>query len=857
LNGVSPHANQLFRFCKSRIFAPDLHNNRMVFFSFLRNIPCLPLYLLSAVLFLLSSCAQEKMVWDLAKVPAVRIGSPTEIKHSSFRISVQVESNEKLKEKGFCIAQTPNPTIKENKVLVDSGAASYSGLLINLWADTLYYIRAYATNATGTGYSKPIEVKTQPGFCPVLQTTAPVLSNNDKDITSGGNILDDGGYPILARGICWSLQPDPVAGQVNSTNDGTGRESFTSQVNGLQPGKTYYLRAYATNKAGTCYGNLVSSNTQVSLPIISTNAALTITSTTATSGGNITFDGGGNITARGICWSTSQNPTTDLSSKTNDGIGVGSFSSNLTGLSTNTIYYVRAYAVNNAGTSYGTQISFTTQPVGLPVISTTDASAVTTNSAITGGNISSDGGGSITARGVCWSTSQNPTIALSTKTTDGSGVGSFTSNITGLAPGTTYYLRAYAVNNAGTAYGNQISITTIAALPLLTTTSASNVTTTMANCGGNISSDGGGSIIARGVCWNTSQNPNTTLSTKTNNGNGTGVFVSSITGLNPNASYYVRAYATTSAGTAYGNEISFTTNPVVLPTITTTGTTSITNTTTSSGGNISSDGGGIIAARGVCWSTSQNPTISLSTKTNNGTGSGSYTSSISGLLSGTTYYVRAYATNSVGTSYGGQISFTTTGSQTLSDIDGNTYETVIIGTQVWMKENLKTTTYSNGDPIPTNLSNISWKYTFSGACANYNDDAANISIYGKLYNWYAVADSRGLCPLGWHVPSDAEWTILENYLGGSSVAGGKMKAVSSLWISPNIASNTSGFSGLPGGLRDSDGNYNAIGNYGDWWSFTESSTTNGWYRYLSYNYVNSYRFSGGKKAGFSVRCLRD
>jgi uncharacterized protein (TIGR02145 family) len=224
--------------------------------------------------------------------------------------------------------------------------------------------------------------------------------------------------------------------------------------------------------------------------------------------------------------------------------------------------------------------------------------------------------------------------------------------------------------------------------------------------------------------------------------------------------------------------------PASLATLTTTTVSSITSTTASSGGNISNDGGGAVTARGVCWSTSQNPTIALTTKTLDGTGTGTFTSSITGLSPSSVYYVRAYATNSAGTSYGNQQTMTTTTTifnpnltyGAVNDIDGNTYKTIVIGTQTWMAENLKTTKYRNGDTIPTNLTNAAWSDATTGAYAIYNNDAANNTIYGKLYNWYAVTDSRNICPVGWHVPSDSEWTTLVNYLGGALVAGGKLKS---------------------------------------------------------------------------------
>jgi uncharacterized protein (TIGR02145 family) len=207
-------------------------------------------------------------------------------------------------------------------------------------------------------------------------------------------------------------------------------------------------------------------------------------------------------------------------------------------------------------------------------------------------------------------------------------------------------------------------------------------------------------------------------------------------------------------------------------------------------------------------------------------------------------------------------------SSSVTDADGNTYTTVSIGTQVWMKENLKTSKYRNGNAITTNLTDVDWQNTTIGAYAIYNNDAANNTTYGKLYNWYAVADARGLCPAGWHVPSDAEWTTLENFLGGASVAGGKMKSTGTivagtgLWYSPNQdATNSSGFTGLPGGGRSgngaSSGGYGAIGYSGFWWSSTETSSPNVWGRYLNYFYGFSGRSGNLKRIGSSVRCLRD
>jgi uncharacterized protein (TIGR02145 family) len=291
------------------------------------------------------------------------------------------------------------------------------------------------------------------------------------------------------------------------------------------------------------------------LAVLSTTSISSITTNTATSGGNITFDGNDPVTTRGVCWNTTGYPTL-YDTKTTDGNSTGLYSSSITGLLPGTTYYVRAYATNSVGTSFGNTLSFTTNTT-IPSLTTTTVSENTFSSATSGGVISSDGGASISAKGVCWSTNHNPTTTDS-KTTDGSGKDSFKSSITGLTPATIYYVRAYATNSVGTAYGNEVTFTTPATTPTLTTNEASEITTTTAVGGGNISMDGGAAVTARGICWSTAQHP--TLADSTcNNGLGTGAFTSYMTKLLPGTIYYVRAYATNSVGTAYGNEVTFTT----------------------------------------------------------------------------------------------------------------------------------------------------------------------------------------------------------------------------------------------------------------------------------------------------------
>ncbi len=196
----------------------------------------------------------------------------------------------------------------------------------------------------------------------------------------------------------------------------------------------------------------------------------------------------------------------------------------------------------------------------------------------------------------------------------------------------------------------------------------------------------------------------------------------------------------------------------------------------------------------------------------------------------------------------------------LADIDGNAYDTVKIGSQFWMQQNLKTSHYRNGDPIPEITSLLLWSTLTSGAWCWYNNDSVTYAaVYGKLYNWYAVNDPRGLAPEGWHVPSNPEWSALSISLGGDLVAGGELKeAGTSHWAPPNTdANNNTGFTGLPGGSRDRDGTFTSITNTGIWWSSSETIASSAWYRRLNFMFGFLQAYDAYKQEGLSVRCLRD
>ncbi len=1137
---------------------------------------------LMLMLLLLFNCKKE----SLKVAPTVAILEATNVTSNSAAVSstITADGGSEVLSRGVVWSTSDNPTTSDYITSDGKGLGSYASSLTSLNPGTTYNLKSYATNAIGTAYSSQISFKTL-ALLPVI-STSDLSSVTSSSVDCGGNITNDGGSPVMARGVCWSANQNPTTSD-SKTSDGSGSGLFKSSITGLIPGTTYYVRAYSTNSIGTAYGNQLTVVTMAVLPTLTTTELTLVTSATAVSGGNITNDGGATVTARGVCWSTKQTPTI-ADGKSTDGTGAGVYTSAITGLTPGTIYYVRAYAINSIGTAYGNQVTATTTAI-LSTITTTDLSLVTATSATGGGNITNDGGAAITARGVCWGTSQTPTTANS-KTTDGTGTGSFTSAITGLTPGTQYYFRAYAINSIGTAYGNQITATTPIALPTLTTISATAIGSFAATVGGSISSNGGGIISEKGIFWGTIDNPETngtrvksnsttsdfsmdlsdllpgttyyvkayaTNSKGTNYGNlvsfkssdfkigiidvsqstpwnywvvgkdgssyfvamknnkpvtayykpdknkegciiyfddrglpsrmvidnnvflysnyrnqlvdiavvtsnnaisvqrnvtvstdlskflnksatsdllfglgltsdaigiasciggviavssgigalpgailvtgcastivglaveifpenfqasgtsgkivgyvsgvagcaigsvsdcvittagfaldlangvndrlndpnvsvagtilaqgfnvstsnvnsftsisavvggsvvidgiatitekgvfygttpnpkdagqkfaigtGSGNFTSSLFGLTPNTTYYVTAYATSPVTTLYGPTVSFKTSAQVqLPTLTTSAITSITTNSAMGGGNVTSDGGAISITEGICWSTSPGPTIANSVYSNGlSVGTGSYASLLSGLNPGTTYYVRAYATNTAGTAYGNQILFTTSNSvpnNTVADVDGNIYSTVTIGTQVWMAENLKTTHYSDGTSIPLVTDNNVWGSLETPAYCWFNNDGATYKTpYGALYNWYTVNTAK-VCPIGWHVPTDTEWTTLTTFLGGISVAGGKLKEAGTVhWSSPNTgATNISGFTAIPMSMRaGGNGLFDSIIYQSPFWSSSEYSSIYAWLRSCNYNNSEVLVGWGGKGYGLSVRCLKN
>ena len=499
------------------------------------------------------------------------------------------------------------------------------------------------------------------------------------------------------------------------------------------------------------------------------------------------------------------------------------------------------------------------------VIGNTTADSTSYNKIAVSTQVTNLGGNSIQQHGHCWGTAVNPDINGNHSSLGSlSAPSTFSEQITSLNSNTKYYIRPYITYPYGTLYGQEIESATLqVSEPVITTGDITEIKYNSATVSATVTADGGYAITKRGVCWNTTGNPTlTNCIGSTDNGTGTGTFTTLMTNLSENTSYFVAGYATNSVSTAYGETKPFSTLQLTLPQVTTANVSNITATFATCGGNVTSDGNGTVSARGVCWNTTGSPTLSNSLgHTTDGTGTGTFTSNLTGLNNGTTYFVTAYATNEKGTVYSTDIKQFIAqnppcGQMTVS-YGGQTYNTVKIGTQCWFKENLNIGTRINGIQNQTNNSTIE-KYC-------YNDQESNCDTYGGLYQWdelmqyVTTQGAKGICPDGWHIPTDAEWTTLTTYLGGESVAGGKMKeAGTAHWASPNTgATNSSGFTALPGGYRGTGGGFYGLAGNAYFWSSSQYGVTYTWSRvlYCGNEYVG--RTNLIKTYGFSCRCLQD
>ena len=584
-------------------------------------------------------------------------------------------------------------------------------------------------------------------------------------------------------GICYSdyNQTPTIADNKISMGNISDLKKYKKDIENLSPGTKYYFRGYVMNGAEAKYSFNTKDITTPFLPLATTVAATNITSISATL--NATINAQNTIVTLSFEYgtSTSYGSTTNATPATIAGNIASSVSANITGLTASTLYHFRLKSVSTGGTTYSSDLIFTTTSIPSPTASTNAATNVSITTVTLNGSVNANG----QTTSVTFEYGTTKSYGNITNAASGAVIGNTATNVSadilGLTAGTLYHFRVKAVSIGGITYGSDLSFTTMQA-PNATTLAATNVTPISASLNGTVNANGQSTTVT---------------------------FEYGIT-------------------TGYGSSANATPGTV-------TGST----------------------ATGV-------------------------SANITGLTASTLYHFRVKAVSGTSTIYGSDLSLTTNAPDpaTITDIDGNVYNTIRIGSQLWMKENLKTTRYKNSeligttDPPTLNLNGTTTKFQWA-----YNGDEGNVSTYGRLYTFNAATDSRGICPAGWHVPTDAEWTITENYIISvgynfdGSISGNKIaKAMASTtnWSTSNdigtvgntdypLQRNRSGFSALPGGIRSFEGPFSQIGTNGAWWSsgcISDCMIKIG--REIDYSgydlrFVNRVSLD----AGCSVRCIKD
>jgi uncharacterized protein (TIGR02145 family) len=493
-----------------------------------------------------------------------------------------------------------------------------------------------------------------------------------------------------------------------------------------------------------------------------------------------------------------------------------------------------------------------------PSISTTIVTGISTTTAISGGNITTDGGASVISRGVCWNTSDDPTTENS-KTMENGDLLSFTSNITQLTPNTPYYVRAYATNSAGIGYGKSVSFKTLGDKPALNVLNASNITINSATLTGSVNPNYLPTTVTFEYGLSTIYGSTATaLESPVSGDRDENVAVKAdLSGLTPGTNYHVRIKAENSLGITYSSDLPFTTLGQI-PSATTQSVTNIQVTQVRINGFVNSHY--LPTEVFFEWGTTTNygNTLALTHNPVEGNNPVFVFSELSGLVPMTTYHVRIKATNELGTVYGDDLTFKTFAA---IDADGSGYYSILINTQTWLTKNLRTSKYNNGDLIgttnPSSL-DISGESTPKYQWASL-DNENNVSTYGRLYTWNVVVDSRGICPAGWHVPSETEWITLVDYLGGEAVAGSKLKETgNNHWDYNSDATNESGFTALPGGTRFSDGRFWGANHAGVFWNTTPYINPLVSRVIVIYGDRPNIDYHTQKKeSGQSIRCIKD
>jgi len=576
--------------------------------------------------------------------------------------TITKDGGETISERGIVWATSSNPTVNNFKRNAGSGTGNYLIQIDTLLPFTDYFVRAYAINYFGTFYGQQVAFKTIKGV-PKFNSSN-VVSFEAYLAKVSAFIVLDGGDPVSNRGFCFSKNPNPSLVNGTVIPVGKGTLYYETTLLNLSPNQKYYVRPYATNNIGTAYGKQVEFTTSVGPAKMGNIQVSSITSTSARFDASILSAEGGNLGRRGFVISKNTEPFLYNATVIEQGNGIGSYAYTIQNLEKSTMYYVKAFGVNESGVSHTNQVMFTT--LGFPNVSTnTNASNVGYTNFTAQGTVNTDGGSPILERGFCLNTTGNPNVNEN-RIRVGGQLGGFQTEYNGLRAATTYYYRAYAINEVGVAYGNLVAVSTRAnTQPVITRTPAlGSVSNRQINLTGYLDSDGGLEITNRGFLYSRStSNPSWNDSRLQLSG---GYEWSGTIGnlINGNVTYYVRSYAVNALGTSLGPVSSFTTPNITIPIVRNGSVSNITATTATISGIVDSDGNGTISFTGFQLSSS--PDYSVSGGSGSGSSGSIYSSSTKtfsdsfyGLKPNTIYYFQARASNEVNMAYATQSSFKT------------------------------------------------------------------------------------------------------------------------------------------------------------------------------------------------------
>lgn len=715
-----------------------------------------------------------------------------------------------------------------------------------------YHFRIKAINPRGTFLGQDMIFKTL-GSEPLAFTLPPITVTGE-----GATLFGTVNPNNLTTTVSFQYGQTEAYGSTVILSEmivGSSDAYKSAPISNLSPSTLYHYRITASNLLGTAYGNDRIFTTLGNIPIAVTTAATNISITGATLNATVNPN---DVTTSVIFeygLTDSYGDSTLASPYQSTGNMNLNTSANISGLSPGTLYHYRVKARNSLGTAYGDDLTFTTSG-GRPEIKGEGISYLLTTEATLSGYVNANYLSTTVTFEYGTGIDYGNSVAAVPGQITGNGYNYVAFRLTGLSIGTEYHFRIKAVNSLGTTFGKDIIFETPGSIPTVSTVSATDLRIDRATLTGQVNAQ----YLATDVFFeygltNAYGNTVNAIPARVLGHADTDV-EAIISGLSNKTTYYYRIKATNILGTVYSPGNFFTTLGDK-PYAETGSTIAVKGTTATLRGIVNANGFSTTVIFEFGETSAYGNTVTLPYLVQYGTNT-AVSTGITGLKPQTTYHYRVRAENTLGLVYGNDNTFTTQ-QEYVYDSDGNSYSVVLIGNQVWMGENLKATRFNDNTPIELITDNVRWASQSTPACCRYFNEPLQ-PVYGVLYNWYTIDNSvnggKNVCPAGWHVSTADDWSELVRFIGGGR-GERLMETGLAHWISPNSnANNDTGFTAVPGGERDQSGSFINLGTY-CYFLTPGMSNLNGIWVSISYNYSMNLSYYASKKAGASIRCVKD